>query len=133
MAVIARSALFLICAIAWGQTPADVIQFLRGTASDLANAHDSTAHNFLNRFDRDMPHYVELSNAVEAMVARWEAGSAIEIVKDAGDGTRRVMELDWVLEVEDHAPRRHIVKCTIEKRGKSWKFTLFDPVDLFKN
>ena len=133
MAAIVRSALFLICVAASAQTPADVVTFLRGTASDLANAHEITAQDFLARFDRDMPRYADLSNAVRELVSRWEVGSAIEIVTDAGDASKRVMELDWLLEVQDHAPRRVVVKCTIEKRGKKWVFTSFEPVDLFKN
>ena len=37
MAAIVRSALFLICAAAFAQTPADVVTFLRGTATDLGS------------------------------------------------------------------------------------------------
>jgi hypothetical protein len=133
MAAIARKAAFLFCAVAWAQTPNDVIQFLRNVASDLANAHDNTAQEFLSRFDRDMPNFGDLKNNVETTVSRWEVGSAIEIVTDSGNERKRTMELDWVLEVQDHAPRRQVVKCTVEKRGKNWKFTSFDPVDLFKN
>ena len=132
MAAIVRSALFLICAAAFAQTPADVVTFLRGTATDLGNAHDFTPHNFLDRFDSDMPHYVELSNAVQELAGRWEVGSAIEIVTDSGDDRKRTMQLDWVLEVQDHRPRREIVKVTIEKRGKKWMFTSFEPVSLFQ-
>jgi hypothetical protein len=131
MAAIARSA-FLICAVAFGQTPADVIQFLRGTTTALANAHETGPRDFLDHFDRDMPEYAKMREWVETLVARWEVGSALEIVTDSGDEKRRVMELDWILEVQDHAPRRQIVKATIEKRGKNWKFTSLAPVDFFR-
>jgi hypothetical protein len=133
MVAIARSAAALFfCAAAIAQTPSDVVQFLRGTATVLANAHDDGPREFLDHFERTMPGYATLRGYVEALVARAEVGSAIEIVSDSGDERKRVLELDWVLEVQDQRPRRHVLKCTIEKRGKSWKFTSLDPVDFFK-
>lgn len=86
----------------------------------------------MDRFDPSMPRYAELRNNVEALVTRAEVGSAIEIVTDSGDEHRRELQLDWLLEIQDQQPRRKIVKCTIEKRGKDWKFTSIDPVDFFK-
>jgi len=116
----------------FGETPAGVIQFLRTTAAVLANAHENGPREFLGRFDRDMPGYAGLRTDVEGLVAQAEIGSAIEIVNDSGDEKRRVMELDWLLEVQDQRPRRQVLKCTIEKRGKAWKFTSLQPVDFFK-
>jgi len=87
---------------------------------------------FLDLFDRDMKNFAELREHVQGLTARAEVGSAIEIVSDEGDEQRRVMELDWVLEIQDQAPRRRVLKCTLEKRAKKWKFTSLDPVDFFK-
>jgi hypothetical protein len=124
--LIAASALF-------GQTPESVIQFLRTTATDLANGHgDHDAQEFLDHFDSSMPDYVALHDAVEELVARSGIGSAVEIVTDAGDDKKRTLELDWVLEVEDQLPRRKVLKVTIEKKGKHWKFTSLEPVAFFK-
>jgi len=124
--------MLVACANVFAETPADVIQFLRSTGTILADAHEDGPGQFLGRFDRDMPNYAALRENVESLVARWEVGTAIEIVTDSGDEKRRVMDLDWLLEVQDHRPRRQIVKCTIEKRGKSWTFVALDPVDFFK-
>jgi hypothetical protein len=79
-----------------------------------------------------MPGYADVRNNVESLVARSEVSSQIEVVSEAGDDRKRVMELDWVLEVTDQLPRRKIVKVTLEKRGKKWKFTRFEPADFFK-
>jgi hypothetical protein len=117
---------------AWGDTPADVIQFLRSTATVLADAHENGPQEFLDHFDRDMPDYAIFRGYLETLVARAEVGSAIDIVSDSGNEQKRVMELDWLLEIQDQAPRRKIIKCTIEKRGKNWKFTSIEPVDFFK-
>lgn len=114
------------------ETPGDVIQFLRATATALADAHENGPREFLDHFDRAMPEYSTLRAHVEALVARAEVGSAIEIVSDSGDAARRVLELDWVLEIQDQRSRRQMVKCTIEKRGKSWKFASIQPIDFFK-
>ena len=123
----------LIAAVLSGQTPDHVIQFLRTTATALANGHDEgSAQQFLDNFDRTMPDYAALADAVEGLVARSEIGSAVEIVTDSGDDKKRALELDWVLEVEDQLPRRKILKCTIERKGKNWKFTSLEPVDFFK-
>jgi len=130
MAAIGRSILFaaVICAA----QPEDVIQFLRSAATALADAHQNGAREFLDRFDPAMPDYEKFRGYVEALTARVEVGSAIEIVSDSGDDQRRKLELDWLLEIQDQRPRRQIVKCTIEKRGKKWKFTSIEPVEFFK-
>ena len=114
------------------EAPSDVVQFLRGTANALAAAHEMGPGEFLGQFDRDMPHYAALREYVEGLAARAEVGSAIEIVTESGDDRRRVMELDWVLEIQGQAPRRRVLKCTIERRGRKWKFTSLEPVDFFK-
>lgn len=131
MAAIVRSAI-LFCALALAETPDDVIRFLRGTATVLADAHENGPREFLDRFDKSMPGYATFRDYLEALVARTEVGSAIEIVSDSGDEHRRLLELDWVLEVQDQSPRRQVVKCTIEKRGKNWKFISLEPLDFFK-
>jgi hypothetical protein len=66
------------------------------------------------------------------LAGRAEVGSAIEIVSDSGDEHRRALELDWVLEIQDQRPRRQVLKCTIEKHGRNWKFTSLEPVEFFK-
>jgi hypothetical protein len=135
MQVIGRSCVaVLIAATLLGQTPPDyVIQFLRSVANALSNAHDDgNAQQFLDHFDHGMPGYPALKDAVEELVARVEVGSAIEVVSDSGDDKKRTLELDWVLDLPDQLPRRKILKCTIERKGKNWKFTGLEPVAFFK-
>jgi hypothetical protein len=134
-----RLAFFLlVCGVAGGQTPEDVVQFLRSAAQALASAHggDLRAKNdagpFLEHFDSGMPRYAELRDEVETLVERAEVGSAIEIVTDEGDDSKRKLELDWVLEVQDQRPRRAILKCTVEKKKKAWKITGLEPIEFFK-
>jgi hypothetical protein len=133
-----RWGLFLIGVLAAAQTPDDVVRFLRSTAMALSDAHGggalgtNDARPFLECFDSSMPRFAELRGEIETLVERAEVGSAIEIVSDEGDDSKRMMELDWVLEVQDQRPRRAILKVTLEKRKKEWKITALDPVEFFK-
>src|SRR5579864_4545861 len=134
-----RLAFFLlVCGVAGGQTPQDVMYFLRSTAQALSEGHTDNprrrndAGPFLEHFDSGMPKYAELRDEIETLVERAEVASAIEIVSDEGDGSKRQLELDWFLEVQDQRPRRAILKVTIEKRKKAWKITWLEPVEFFK-
>src|SRR5271154_4167864 len=116
----------LVCGVAWGQTPDDLISFLRSAATALAGAHGgdlrgtNDAGPFLEHFDSGMPQFAEFREEIETLVERAEVGSAIEIVTDEGDDSKRKLELDWVLEIQDQRPRRAILKCTVEKKKKAW-------------
>lgn len=134
------------CAMAQWDTPPDVVQFLRDVGTDLANAHMKDPINesysgperFLDHFDSSMKGYSQLREYVRELISRTEIGSAIEVAQDSGDDHKREMKLDWTLEIhdqtmrQDRPPRRELVKCTIEKRGKTWKFVAFEPIELFK-
>lgn len=124
--------LLAVAALATAETP-EMVTFVRTTAAALAEAHDDhNARQFLDRFDSAMPGFATLRDEVEELVARAEVGSAIEIATETGDENRRVLELDWVLEIQDKPPRRKVVQCTVEKRGKDWKITSLEPIDFFK-
>jgi hypothetical protein len=109
--------------------PKDVLDFIRTATEALAN---QDADNFLSHFDPKMPGYAKFSNDVQALLARSEVSSTIEIVSDRGDNQKQTLELDWLLQIDENAPSRRIVKCALEKQGKKWKFVSFDPVDLFE-
>jgi hypothetical protein len=120
----------LATALAMGQTPQDVVEFFRDVAADLAQNNPS---EFLDHFDRNMTGYATLRDEIEALLGAAEVGSAIEIVTDEGDDQKRVLELDWLLEVTDQQPKRGIVKCSIARQGKKWKITALEPLEFFKS
>jgi hypothetical protein len=126
-----RWRLFLIAAaVAVAQTPPDVVDLFR-TAAEALTQND--ASGFLSKFDRNMPEYDKLRDEVEKLVTSMHVGSTIEIVNDGGDGQKRALELDWVLEVEDQQPRRQILKCRIERRGRNWRIVALEPVAFFSS
>ena len=129
------SSLFAVTLLA--EPPADVLEFFRVTADALAN---DDAGAFMDQFDRNIPEYAILRTEIDGLMAAYDVGSTIEVVKDEGDAQQRSLELDWLLvttaKAANHSEgtsRRRIVKCRIERRGKQWKITALEPVDLFKN
>ena len=118
--------------------PPDVIDFFRSVTRALAEARPddprlpANASAFFDHIDPRMKGYADLHAYVDDLVSRVDIGSAVEFVTDEGDANKRTLDLDWVLEIGDQAPRRRVLKCVIEKRGKKWKITALDPVDFFK-
>jgi hypothetical protein len=92
---------------------------------------------FLRPFDRQMPGYPRLEASIFALLNQFEVASSVELVEEQGDGQRRALELDWMLEIRSQAPagsmerRRETVKATLERRGKSWRITALEPVEFF--
>ncbi|HVP00110.1 MAG TPA: hypothetical protein VMT15_18695 [Bryobacteraceae bacterium] len=128
------SAILLLAGmLALEDPPKDVIDFFRSMATALGNAHrDGSAEAFLEHFDTSMPGYAEFSGRIGAMAAVGEVGTAIDFVNVKPDGAKMTLDLDWLLEPEGQQPRRAVLQCTIEKRGKKWKVTSLAPLEFFK-
>jgi hypothetical protein len=119
------------CLAAAGQTrPPEHMEVFRSVAEALANLD---ADAFLGQFDRKMPGYEKLRGEIQDLLGTaQEIGSTIDVITDAGDDQKRMLELDWVLKIDKDAPRRRIVKCEIEKQGRQWKIIALDPVEFFQ-
>ncbi len=88
----------------------------------------STDEGLYHRFAR----YVERILVSRADIPDQQSRLRRRTEIDEGDANKHTLDLDWVLEIGDQAPRRKVLKCVIEKRGKKWKITALDPVDFFK-
>jgi len=128
--------LLLFSTLTLADPAADVLNVFTDATEALTN---DDAASFLDRFDRNMPGYAELQNNIQGLLAAYDVGSTIEEVTGEGDGQKRTVELDWFLTLSQkgatNSPqqtRRHVVKCTVERRGKQWKITALDPVEFFK-
>jgi len=122
---------------------ADVVKLFEDAAAALSSENPK---DFLDYFDDQMTGYSTLSEEVLALVSWAQVTSSIKFMSDAGDDSKREVELDWQLGVEGKRAnrgqqdgqraqgeeRRAAVKCRIEKRGKKWKITAFEPIDFFK-
>ena len=122
-------ACFVVTCLLAADAPAAVVELLR-TAADALAEGDAAA--FLEHFDKATPGYAQIRDDVEALLVAELVASSIEIVKDAGDDQRRDLELDWLLKVGSGPNKRVIVKCRVERRGRGWKITRFEPVDFFR-
>ena len=80
-----------------------------------------------------MPGYAQLKEDVEALLAKGYVVSTVEFVSDDGDQQRRDLELDWLWRLSGGAPHRSIVKCRVERAGRSWKITRFEPIAVFRS
>jgi hypothetical protein len=125
------AALLFAAALALGaDPPKDVGDFFGAAVQALA---DKDAATFLDHFDRNMPGYAAFRNDMIALLDRSEVVSTVAFITDQGDSTRRELQLDWYVQIDEDRPRRQIVKCTIERQGKKWKIVSFDPLDIFKS
>ena len=128
--------LLLVATFALADTAADVLNVFTSAAEALIN-DDSVS--FLDSFDRNMPGYAALQNNVQGLLAAYDVGATIEEITDEGDDSKRTVELDWLLILTQkgaaNSPqqtRRQVVKCTVERRGKQWRITALEPIDLFR-
>jgi hypothetical protein len=134
--------LLLAGMLAFEDPPKDVIDFFRSVASALVDSGRDVntkervkprdAADFLQYFDKSMPGYAEFSGQVEAMVGAGEVSTNIDFINTQGDDRKRTLDLDWLLLCEGFSPKRAVIKCTIEKRGRKWKVTEISPIDFFK-
>jgi hypothetical protein len=135
-------AVLLAVVLAFEDPPKDVIDFFRSVAATLADgdrsAHDAQlgmprhATEFLDHFDKSMPGYEDFSSQIENMVGAGEVATNIDFINTAGNEKKRTLDLDWVLHCEGQNPKRAVIQCTIEKRGKRWKITAIAPIEFFK-
>jgi hypothetical protein len=125
--------LLLASMLTFDDPPKDVIDFFRSAAAALSEAHDDgSGRAFLDHFDKSMPGYAGFSDQIEAMVAAGEVSTTIDFVNTEGNDQKRTLDLDWLLQCEGERPKRQVVKCTIEKRGKKWKITSIAPMEFFR-
>jgi hypothetical protein len=135
-------AVLLLAALALEDPPKDVIDFFRSVAATLADAdrelsdpktaRPRRATEFLDHFDKSMPGYVEFSDQIEAMVGAGEVSTNIDFINTDGNDRKRTLDLDWLLQCEGQHPKRAVIQCTIERRGKKWKITSIAPISFFK-
>ena len=92
---------------------------------------------FLARIEKTTPEYEKLKVDIPALLSQAELTSSVTILKDEGDDSKRVVDLDWFLEIRGKTPdgplirRRDFIHCTVEKHGKTWRVVSLKPPDFF--
>jgi len=132
-----RRGLFLTIAAA-PLLRADEAQDIRDFFGQLLSAlSEGNADQFMKSFDRSMPGYGMLAANVEALLARADVQSSVEVLSDEGTDSSRMLELDWFLQIVEVQPaggttrRREQAHCTLVRQGKKWRMTRMEPLSLF--
>ena len=135
MRAIVRSALLLVlAAAAYADPHDDVIEAFASMANALTIANPG---EFMKPIDPDMAGYDSLKTNVEALVKQADVVSSIEPLQDAGNASKWVIDLDWLLEVRSLVQdgpvvrRRQILHCELENKKGHWKIVSMKPLEFF--
>ena len=115
-------------------THADVLDLFLSMAAALT---DVNVPGFMSAFDREMPGYDKLKTEIDGLTLQNEISSSVEPIKDDGDDSKRLVEMDWYLQVrslQQNGPittRREVIHCELRKQGKRWKIVSLQPLEFF--
>lgn len=134
-----RTAVVFLAAVfsmlpAYADAHDEVMNLFGSVAAALTDVNPA---RFMSAFDKDMPDYDKLKDAVTALANQAEITSSIEPVKEEGDDSKRTVDLDWYLQVRSLYPngpivtRRQIIHCELRKEQKRWKIVSLKPVEFF--
>lgn len=130
----------LVLAVLFLATPlfADGEQDVTDVVSILASSlSESNAQSFLRTLDHGIAEYPQLERDVTALIGQTLISCSVDVIGATGPPTAKTAELDWYmalkLQQDYNIIERRRVKVTmkIEKRGKKWVVTGFQPATLF--
>jgi hypothetical protein len=137
MRAIALNAVILaICgaSAAVADTHADIADMFASMTAALA---DDNVAGFMHGFDKNMPAYDTLTGYMDAMVAAAEVTSAIDSIKDEGDEAKRVVDVDWTLQIRSRQQagpliqREQTVHAELVRDNKRWRIVSISPLEFF--
>jgi hypothetical protein len=115
--------------------PEHIVALFSAMATALSESNPAA---FLKPIDRAMKDYRKLETYVRALTAQGEVSCSVEFLKDDGDEAKRVVMVDWFLQIssrQDSGPlerRRENVTCQLTRNKKSWTVMSLEPVELFR-
>jgi hypothetical protein len=100
---------------------------------------------FLGCFEKELADRPEFERDAAALMEQHLITCSIEVLGEEGEGDRRRLELDWMMDLKARIPgapptsaapgrfvrRREQVRCEVRRRGRRWRFTAFEPLTLF--
>ena len=132
---LAGTLIFLLAAaVGRADTHADVVDLFASMAAGLS---EDNAEAFLARIEKTTPEYEKLKVDIPALLSQAELTSSVTLLKDEGDDSKRIVDLDWFLEIRGKTAdgplvrRREVIHCTVEKRGKIWRVVSLKPAEFF--
>ena len=127
--------MILFVALLLSTDPPDVAA--REAIAVLAGAlAETNAEKFLAQLGPELR--AQIGENIRALLQQNEITSSISPFANDGDDSRRVLQLDWYIEIRSKGNelalerRRGNVRCTVEKNAKKkWIVTAMEPVSLF--
>jgi hypothetical protein len=109
----------------------------RETVAVLAGAMaENNAEKFLAQLSPELQ--LRLSKDIRALLLQHDITSSISPSSNEGDDRKRVLELDWYLEIRAQSGelalvrRRENIRCTVELNAKKkWRITAIEPASFF--
>jgi hypothetical protein len=127
--------LFLLLRIPlFGNVEQDITEVVSNLASAVSG---NQPRLFLKILDRDMPGYRELERSLTALAGDTEINCSIDLIGNTGSPTAQQVDLDWYMVLRSQQDqnlierRRTKVTIKMEKRGKNWVVTAFNPISIF--
>ena len=131
--------IFLLAVMAASLCLADAAkETLDGVAVLAAGLSEGNASAFLAGISKSAPGYDSLAAQVRALVEQNEVSSSVSELSNDGDDNKRVLALDWYLEVKPKSGglgmvrRRETIRCAFERVSKKkWIVTSIEPTKFF--
>jgi hypothetical protein len=119
-----------------GDPLAETREVLAAFAGALANDNVQDA---LTNVSKSLHDYDIFARNLRALLQQNDVTSSISPVSNEGDDQKRVLQLDWYLEIRSKSGelglvrRRENVRCTVERSPKKkWMLTAIEPSRLFE-
>lgn len=116
----------------------DAEQDITDVVTTLVSAlSDNNPQLFLRNLDRDMPNYLQIEHDLTGLASSTQIGCSVDLIANSGNATQQQADLDWYMVLSSKQDqnlierRRMKVTIKIEKRGKKWVVTAFNPVSVF--
>jgi hypothetical protein len=127
--------LFASALPAFSGTKEDVLDVFAVIAAALSDGSGARA---ISSFDKAIPEYSRLREYLYVLAEGWQTSCSIEVVEfEEAQGVAR-LKLRWLLRISAAGgtgrmtDREQDVSAKVERRGKAWKITAFDPVEFFR-
>ena len=92
---------------------------------------------FLKTLDRAMPNYLQIEHDLTGLASANQIGCSVDLISNSGTATSQQADLDWYMVLSSKQDqnlierRRTKVTIKMEKRGKRWIVTDFNPISIF--
>ncbi len=100
---------------------------------------------FLGCFEKELAERPALERDAAALMEQHLISCSIEVLAEVGEGDRRRLELDWMMDLKARIPgapptsaapgrsvrRREQVRVEVRRHGRRWRFAAFEPLRLF--